>query len=300
MSFGEERGTRMNNESNDRINQDMRAELHELERRLSELKARMGDALPQARPRGRIQARLFALRGLAAIGCVALVIAALAASQSLTIDPNGVVKVNALQLAGQDLAQTLSGLRQDVNSKLPLAGGSLTGDLTVNGKLNEGNSDIYFTKTDHNHSGLGNKPGFAAIEDAKDYDALMLLGRLSTAYNTRIVRMWDRVGIGGAVSQVPQVPLDVKGEIRGKIWTSGQFTVEARGGGNRTSDTRMTRVDRSVCLLTDIRGKFAGLGEEIWIEAGSDNYWHLRLNQGGAGADLRGRAICIGAPDDSW
>ena len=288
----------MKNESNDRINQEMRAELHELEHRLSELKARMGDASPQARPRRRIQARLVALRGLAAIGCVALVIATLAAAQSLTVDPNGVVKVNALQLAGQDLAQILSGLRQDVNSKLPLAGGNLTGDLTVNGKLNAGNSDIYFTKTDHNHSGLGNQPGFAAIEDAKDYDALMILGRQSTAYNPRVVRMWDLVGIGGGGSQVPQVPLDVKGEIRGKVWNSSTFTVDWNNPLRR--DVPMTRVDHSVCFLTLIRGGWAGGGEQIWIEANGDGRWHLKVIQGGAGRDLLGQAICIGAPDESW
>jgi hypothetical protein len=287
----------MNDGSDKRAYREMRTELQELEHRLSELKARLGDALPQARPRGRIRARLVAFRGLAAIGCVALVIATLAASQSLTVDPSGVVKVGALQLAGQDLAQTLSGLRQDVNSKLPLAGGTLGGGLTVNGMLNEGNSDIYFTKTDHNHSGLGNKDGNAAIENARDYNGLMILGRQTSPNNTRIVRMWDRVGIGGGSSAMPQVPLDVKGEIRGRLWSSGPFVVDWNAN---QRDVAMTLADHSVCFLIMIRGGFAGFGEQIWIEANSDRRWHLKVNQGGAGHDLMGQAVCIGAPDDSW
>jgi hypothetical protein len=285
----------MNDRSENPACHEMRAELEQLERRISELKARMEHAFPPPRPHGRIRVRLLALRGLAAVGLVALVIAALAASQSLTVDPNGVVKVNALQLAGQDLAQTLSGLRQDVNSKLPLAGGTLGGDLTVNGALREGNSDIYFTKTDHNHSGLGNQPGNAAIENGKDYDALMILGRQSTTYNTRIVRMWDRVGIGGGPP--PQAPLDVKGEIRGKPWNSTTYTVDWNAN---QRDVTMTKSDHSVCFLTLIRGKFSGFGEQIWIEANSDGRWHLKVNQGSAGGDLLGQAVCIGAPDESW
>jgi len=287
----------MNDRSEIRANEEMRAELRELERRLADLKARMGDALPQARPRGGFRVRLVALRGLAAIGCVALLIAMLAASQSLSIDPNGVVKVNALQLAGTDLGQTLTGLRQDVDSKLPLAGGTLSGDLSVNGALREANSDIYFTKTDHNHSGFGNKDGNAAIENASDYDGLMILGRQSTNYKARIVRMWDRVEVGGGTADSPQAPLDVKGEIRGKVWYSSTYTVDWNA--NRR-DVAMTKVDHSACFLTMIRGGWAGFGEQIWIDASADNRWHLRVNQGTAGRDLLGQAVCIGAPDASW
>lgn len=290
----------MKDGSNDRIDEQMRTELRELERRLAELKARMAEVAPaRTRARGRVGARLVALRGLAAVGCAALLVAVLAAgaqNQSLTIDPNGVVKVSALQLAGTDLSQTLAALRQDVNSKLPLAGGTLTSDLTVNGKLNAGNSDIYFTKTDHNHSALGNGVGNAAIENAQDYSGLMILGRAG-ADKTRIVRMWDRVGISGNTTQLPQSQLDVKGEIRGKPWYSDSFSVDWNA--NRRS-VKMTRTDRTVCFLTGIRGGFAGFGEQVWIEAGSDTYWYLKVNQGGGGRDIIGWATCVGAPDSSW
>ncbi|HEY3706415.1 MAG TPA: hypothetical protein VGL22_15235 [Terracidiphilus sp.] len=290
----------MKSDSNHRIYDEMKTELQQLEQRLEQLKARMEEANPTPpRARFRMGARLVALRGLAAVGCVALLISLLAAgaSQSLTIDPSGVVKVGALQLDGKDLGQTLSGLRQDVDSKLPLAGGTLASDLTVGGKIAAGNSDIYFTRTDHNHSAAGNKDGNAAIENAKDYDGLMILGRQSTAARARVVRLWDVVGIGGSANQGPQSQLDVKGEIRGKPWYTSTYSVDWNAGGR---DVKMTRTDHSVCFLTGIRGGWAGGGEQVWIEAGSDNYWHLKVNQGSAGRDLLGLAICIGAPDSSW
>ena len=40
------------------------------------------------------------------------------------------------------------------------------GKLDVRGAIRAGNSDIYFTRTDHNHTGIGNTAGFAAIENA--------------------------------------------------------------------------------------------------------------------------------------
>jgi len=61
-----------------------------------------------------------------------------------------------------------------------------------------GNSDIYFTKTDHNHSGFGNTAGFAAIENAANFGGLMILGRtVSTSPLVRMVKMWDRFEMNG-------------------------------------------------------------------------------------------------------
>ena len=39
------------------------------------------------------------------------------------------------------------------------------------------NSDVYFTNTSHNRTGIGNAAGNAAIENAADYNTLMILGR---------------------------------------------------------------------------------------------------------------------------
>lgn len=68
-------------------------------------------------------------------------------------------------------------------------------NVTVQGDLHAGNSALYFTQPEHNHSGIGNTPGFAAIENAKDYDALMILGRATP--RGRIVKLWDRLEVYG-------------------------------------------------------------------------------------------------------
>jgi hypothetical protein len=68
--------------------------------------------------------------------------------------------------------------------------------LDVNGAIRAGNSDIYFTDVNHNHSGIGNAAGFAAIENGKDYNTLMILGR-STGAAGRQIGMWDHVTISG-------------------------------------------------------------------------------------------------------
>jgi len=72
--------------------------------------------------------------------------------------------------------------------------------LDVNGAIRAGNSDIYFTKTDHAHSGIGNQPGFASIEnDGATYNALMILGRTTGPPNAlnRRVRLWDYLEVNG-------------------------------------------------------------------------------------------------------
>ena len=71
--------------------------------------------------------------------------------------------------------------------------------LDVRGGIYAGNSDIYFTRTDHKHSGIGNATGWAAIENASDFNALMLLGRnqgTPTAAN-RHVEVWDYLRVNG-------------------------------------------------------------------------------------------------------
>jgi hypothetical protein len=77
--------------------------------------------------------------------------------------------------------------------------------LDVNGAVSLGNSDIYFTKTTHNHTGIGNAAGFAAIENASNYNTLMILGRSGGLYGVRSVSIWDRLDVNGT--------LDVHGSI---------------------------------------------------------------------------------------
>jgi hypothetical protein len=74
---------------------------------------------------------------------------------------------------------------------------SPAGKLDVIGDIRAGNSDIYFTKTDHKHTGFGNAEGCAAIENCQDYGALMILGR--TTKEGRIVQLWDNLSVQGNV-----------------------------------------------------------------------------------------------------
>ncbi len=80
---------------------------------------------------------------------------------------------------------------------------SVVGDLNVSGQINAGNSDLYFFRTDHDCTGKGNPPGFAAIENASNYDALMLLGRANAVHpirpnvRSRVVKLWDVLEVVG-------------------------------------------------------------------------------------------------------
>ena len=92
-------------------------------------------------------------------------------------------------------------------------------NVVLTGAVHAGNSDLYFTKIDHEHSGFGNTAGYAAIENTSNYDALMLLGRANAQHPTRpgikarVVKLWDF--------------LDVNGEMR----VTGSI-LEVNGGGN--------------------------------------------------------------------
>ncbi len=101
-----------------------------------------------------------------------------------------------------------------------------TGRLDVLGDIRAGNSDIYFTKTNHNHTGIGNTPGYAAIENAANYDALMILGRAGTSRG-RSVKLWDYLQVNGS--------LDVNGAFK----TSGNadITGNLNTGSLNVSDT---------------------------------------------------------------
>jgi hypothetical protein len=72
--------------------------------------------------------------------------------------------------------------------------------LDVQGAIRAGNSDIYFTSTNHTHTGNGNAPGFAAIEnDGNTYNALMILGRSVGLPIGRMVKLWDYLTVNGTL-----------------------------------------------------------------------------------------------------
>jgi hypothetical protein len=79
-----------------------------------------------------------------------------------------------------------------------------TSTVVVNGAVQAGNSDLYFTNTNHNHTGFGNTAGYAAIENTVNYDGLMILGRSNAQVpgkpagtKARVVRLWDFLEVNG-------------------------------------------------------------------------------------------------------
>ncbi|GIV35478.1 MAG: hypothetical protein KatS3mg031_3013 [Chitinophagales bacterium] len=94
--------------------------------------------------------------------------------------------------------------------------------LHVNGTAGVGqtyllNSDIYFTKTDHNHTGIGNSDGYAAIENADNFNTLLVLGRdvLAGAGLDRRVSVYDKLSIAGNTFHTGAA-LSVNGSVRVK------------------------------------------------------------------------------------
>jgi hypothetical protein len=195
---------------------------------------------------------------------------------------------SALDVRGKVMAESLDVTGAITGTSLDVKTGKITG-----GTVEAGNSDMYFTKIDHTYQGTGNKPGNAAIENAQNYHGLMILGRqegTDTNYN-RVVRVWDRLGIGGGVDSSVLAPLDVKGEIRGNLWHSDEFSWTVG-----SVATKMTRTDRSVCFLTRVSGWFNGSAEIVEITE-ANGYWMLSGHNTLSGTS---KARCIGAPDNSW
>jgi len=103
-----------------------------------------------------------------------------------------------------------------------------SGDFNVSKSLSIGGSDLYFTKTDHNHTGIGNKLGNAAIENGANYGGLMILGRtVSTSPLRRVVKVWDYLEVNG--------DLLVTGRI-GSMNRGPNPLTNGWGGGMRTFD----------------------------------------------------------------
>ncbi|MGJ5179585.1 hypothetical protein ACQR16_14965 [Bradyrhizobium oligotrophicum] len=103
-----------------------------------------------------------------------------------------------------------------------------SGDFNVKKSLSIGGSDLYFTKTDHNHTGIGNKLGNAAIENGANYGGLMILGRtVTTSPLRRVVKVWDYLEVNG--------DLLVTGRI-GSMNRGPNPLTPGWGGGMRTFD----------------------------------------------------------------
>jgi hypothetical protein len=148
--------------------------------------------------------------------------------------------------------------------------------LDVRGGIFAGNSDIYFTKTDHNHTGVGNAPGFAAIENAADYDALMILGRAGTAKG-RSVKLWDYLQVNG--------DLEVTGNISGRVAGIGFASASLSHGQSIPVPTGFTR--QECVFLAAIKLLSFGAGETIFVNCTVDK-------DGKVSIDPEGKAIVTG------
>jgi hypothetical protein len=294
------------NEKPDGLNyHELKAELRILQGKIEDLNARLNGitpAVPSARRRR--LAKIAAFRWPLATGFLILAGAVAQTSDPITIGPDGRVRMGkSLDVAEAVKAKSFvgdaSGLTVNGDSITQTVAGKFKGDVDAAGKVKAGlaieaaNSDIYFTKTDHLFTAASDVTGKAAIENSSNYNGLMILGRKTAA--GRLVRMWDRVGIGGNTTSSLDAPLDVKGEIRGLPWRSADF---GWSQGQKPVRTKMTRTDRSVCFLTAITGYFYGGGERVEIVADGDGYWYLQGKS--QTRDVGAVARCIGAPDNSW
>ena len=118
----------------------------------------------------------------------------------------------------------------DINGNLAVTGATtLSSSLTVNSAFYAGNSDIYFTKTDHNHSAFGNTSGYAAIENTANFGALMILGR-STATG-RIVKLWDYLQVNGGLDVTGNVGIGITTPTQAKLVVIGSAPSTFNGYG---------------------------------------------------------------------
>ena len=104
------------------------------------------------------------------------------------------------------------------------------GTLEVAGSILAGTSELYFTKTDHFHTGFGNTAGRAAIENSTDFDALMILGRAGTTVG-RKVRLWDYLEVNGNTDVTGNLKVNGKTtcgsdlEVTGKAEVLGNLSI---------------------------------------------------------------------------
>jgi hypothetical protein len=99
------------------------------------------------------------------------------------------------------------------------------GKLDVRGAIYAGNSDIYFTQTDHNHTAIGNTAGFAAIENSANYAALMILGRAGTPQG-RAVKLWDYLQVNGNLEVTGNVGIGTASPDRRLVVRGGETSLE--------------------------------------------------------------------------
>jgi hypothetical protein len=188
----------MNQSSGEPTCGELKVELEALRQKIENFEA-LAQAGAVAAPARKRSSKARALWLLLAVVLVAVGLVAAVGDNALFINPQGYVGINT----------TRPEVPLDVNGNTRLGG-----DARVAGAIDAGNSDLYFTNPNHEHTGKGNTQGYAAIENAKGYNALMILGRTSSDLNNpRYIGMWDRVGIGMGGNDKPRAALDVRGDV---------------------------------------------------------------------------------------
>ena len=178
------------------------------------------------------------------------------ATEKLTILPNGnvgignVAPITKLEVSGTIKATTFQGnfagdgsaltnlpvtanqWQNGASNSISYSAGNVgigtptpQGKLEVSGDIRAGNSDLYFTKIDHKHTAFGNTTGFAAIENASDYGALMILGRAGTAKG-RYVRLWDYLQINGGLDITGNVGIGTEAPDRKLVVQGGETSLQ--------------------------------------------------------------------------
>ncbi|WP_448573736.1 tail fiber domain-containing protein [Trichothermofontia sp.] len=159
----------------------------------------------------------------------------------MSIESNGNVNINqGLTVSGALSANSISasGIMSANNAAIG------PGNLTATGPIYAASSDIYFTQTNHRHTGIGNATGHAAIENSQEYNALMILGRSSYPNNRlkRKVNLYDDVEIAGGL-QVRSVPF---GDARNMQWNDQSGALQYDNSSRRYKEN-----------ITDLRDDFA-------------------------------------------
>ena len=173
------------------------------------------------------------------------------------------------------------------------------GSLSVGGDIRAGNSDLYFTKTNHNHTGIGNTPGYAAIENAENYNTLMILGRAGTSVG-RSVSVWDYLTVNGGQSVTGNLAVGGSATIRNGL------DVSNAGGAYTFITLRDDESPNGVKYIhanSNAIGFLSGYGSWIanWDNAG--NSWQAggatiggNLTVGGS-ATVRGQSVSLLPPE---
>jgi hypothetical protein len=105
---------------------------------------------------------------------------------------------------------------------------TITGILNVHGDIRASSSAIYFTETAHAHTGFGNTAGYAAIENAANYNGLMILGRAGTP-NGRAVRLWDYLQVNGNLDVTSALSFGAQTRQMINLWSTG-YGIGVQGG----------------------------------------------------------------------